>query len=117
MIRRAVIGSNQKLDPVARANDAAALDAAIEARAIVEGQVDRETQQLFQVFAGEVQSAAAQDHVANTKPPPDQMIERHTPDRQIAAMVLGSQDNRSALQRRIVAASASSTSCSNRVTS
>src|SRR5499426_1454766 len=53
----------ERLDDVAAVDRAALLDPAIEPGAVVDRQIDRTLQQLFEIFAGKVQAAAAQHNL------------------------------------------------------
>jgi hypothetical protein len=81
----------------------AALDAAVEAGAVVQRKEQRPAQQFFEIFAREVQPPSPQDDVPNPETPPDEVIERHAHHRQVPPVFAGRKSNRPILQGRIVA--------------
>ena len=92
----------ERLDRIAAVEDAALLYPAIESGSIVQRQVQRQSEQLLEIFAREAKPAADQDHVTDAKVLADEVIERNAPHRQIAAMICRLELDRAGLRRRIV---------------
>jgi hypothetical protein len=61
-------------DRIAAADDAAFLDPAIEARSIIQGQIDRQAEKFLEILAGKIKSPSKEDGGADAEALSDEMI-------------------------------------------
>ena len=65
----------KRFDRIAAADDAAFLNPAIEARSIVQWQIERHAEKFLEILAGEIKSPSKKDGVADPEALSDQMIQ------------------------------------------
>jgi hypothetical protein len=90
-------------DRIALANDTARLNQAVQPGAVVERQIDGRLEQFLKVLAREVQPPSPQYRLADAEALANQMVEIDAARRQVAPVIGRQQDDRTGLQRRVVA--------------
>jgi hypothetical protein len=91
------------VDWVAAAHHATFLYSAIEARAIIQWQINRQTEKFLEILAREIKSPSKEDSGADPEPLSDQMMQGNACHSEVTAMVIGSDFDGSRLKWRIVA--------------
>ena len=66
---------SSRFDRIAAVDDTGLLDPAIEARPVVQRQINRQAEELFQILAGEIESSAEEDGCAHAKVLSDEMMQ------------------------------------------
>jgi hypothetical protein len=94
--------TRKRFDHIAAVEDAALLDPAIETRTIVQGQINRQVEKLFEILAWEIEPAAEENGLADPKALSDEMMQGYAADREVATVVGWPELDGTGLKWRIV---------------
>jgi hypothetical protein len=93
----------KKFHLIAPADETTFLYSAIETRAIIQWQINRQAEKFLEILTREIKSPSKEDSGADPKPLSDQMIQGNARHSEVTAMVVGSDFDGTRLKWRIVA--------------